>query len=158
MFYCSLKLGRAAGNHSPQSYRSQALGSPLSSLHLLLHTLWDTCMKTGTNLLSSNSSLTCGTTLYCFGLPAHTVGPLLSTKISYFHVSAICIAGWFWVVTVFVIFLQAQVTCKIQKTLVSLFNALLDRMDTCNNVTRVTDDLVPQLSGLKIIWIHLHML
>lgn len=61
-------------------------------------------------------------------------------------------------VTVFVIFLQAQVTCKIQKTLVSLFNALLDRMDTCNNVTRVTDDLVPQLSGLKIIWIHLHML
>lgn len=115
-------------------------------------------MKTGTNLLSSNSSLTCGTTLYCFSLPEHTLGPVLLTKILYFHVSAICLAGWFWVITVSVIFLQAIGTCKIQKTLVSLFNALLERMHTRNNVTRVTDDLVTQLAGLKIIWIHLLML
>lgn len=54
----------------------------------------------------------------------------------------------------FVISMQTLETSKIQQTLLSPLTALLARKYTLNNVTRVTD-LVIQLAGLKIIWIHL---
>lgn len=58
----------------------------------------------------------------------------------------------------FVIFMQTLETSKIQETLVSLLFVLLERKYTHNNITRVTDDLVIQLAGLKIIWRNLLML
>lgn len=58
----------------------------------------------------------------------------------------------------FVIFIQTLETSKIQQTLVPLLTALLERKYTHNNITRITDDLVIQLAGLKIIWIQIIVL
>lgn len=130
----------------------EALGKSPPSLH----TQWDTCIETGTNFLSSSSSLW-NCTLLFQSLWVLTWNSIIHWKLVFPYFENLPCRLVLSDKCLLVIFRQTLGTSEIEQT-VSLFVALLERKCTHHNMTGWTGALAVQPAGFKVTWIHLLVL